>query len=187
MSLRPLLLPALSAATLSLALSACQSPATQRYASASDLPATIQALRTSGVAFTGFDAPPGFSANCRGLGALKLEGGLTHASFLRQAFEEEFRHAGALATGAPRVTLTGKVDELQFDTARALMTGGHWMIAITLVSSNGQRFQMHESLAFDSGLLPADACRRTAEAYQRAVQNLVRKTVSSQGFAALLR
>lgn len=185
MSLRLLGLVAASA----LVLSACQAPATRPYAAgSSDLSASLQALRAQGVAFAGFAVPAGFSANCRGLGALKAEGASDHGVYLRQAFEAEFRQAGALATsGTPRVTLTGTIDQLNFDSNRALMTGGAWMLALTLVSSNGQRFQMHERYDFDSSMLPAEGCQRTAQAYERAVQNLLRKTVASDGFKALLR
>jgi hypothetical protein len=185
MSLR--LLGLVAASTL--VLGACQAPATRPYAvTTSEVPAALQALRAQGVAFAGFAVPAGFKANCRGLGALKAEGAADHGAYLRQAFEAEFRQAGALATtGAPRVTLTGTIDQLDFDSNRALMTGGAWMLALTLTSSNGQRFQMHELYDFDSSLLPAEGCRRTAQAYERAVQNLMRKTVASEEFKALLR
>ena len=44
-----------------------------------------------------------------------------------------------------------------------------------------------EYYEFDSGFSAPEACRQTAEAFSRAVQNLVGKTVANPSFTALVR
>lgn len=58
---------------------------------------------------------------------------------------------------------------------------------MTLASSNGGKLDVSEYYEFSSGFVANDACRNTAEAYSRAVQNLVGKAVRSAGFADLLK
>jgi hypothetical protein len=112
--------------------------------------------------------------------------GLTHTQYIRKAFEDEMKIAGAAAAGAARLTLNGKVDKLEFSSSRAL-TGGSWTIDMTLASSNGASLKVGEYYEFSSGFAAPEACRNTAEAFSRAVQNLVGKAVRDPGFAALVR
>ena len=171
------------------ALAACQAPAPlQRALLAPAHADAVRALKARSVAFAGFDtAPEGFSASCRGIGSLAFAEDLSAPQVIRRAFEDEFKAADALATGSARVTLTGSVDQLKFSSTQAMGTGGSWMISITLRSSNGKSFQMHEFYEFDTSLMPQEGCRRTADAYGRAVQNLVGKVVGNAEFAPLIR
>lgn len=163
----------------------CETPTTQRYAISADNNQAIKALNTSGVGLGDFAAPAEFSATCRALGPLHVADGLTHTQYIRKAFEDEMKVAGAFAVGAPRVSLTGKVNKLEFSSSRGL-TGGSWTIDLTLTSSNGKALTVNEYYEFDSGFVANEACRNTAEAFSRAVQNLVGKTVRDPAFASLL-
>ena len=174
------------AAAAALALSGCETPTTQRYAISADNNQAIKALGVSGVGVSAFTGPADFNANCRALGALQVADNLTHTQYIQKAFEDELKVAGAFAAGTPRVTLGGTVERLEFSSTRAL-TGGSWSIALVLKSSNGRSLRVNEHYEFSSGFVATEACRNTADAYSRAVQNLVGKTVRNPEFASLLK
>jgi len=93
--------------------------------------------------------------------------------------------AVAFASGTPRISVAGKVNKLEFSSSRGL-TGGSWTIDITLTSSNGKSLTVNEYYEFNSGFAANEACRNTAEAFSRAVQNLVGKTVRNAAFPSLV-
>lgn len=164
-------------------LSGCETPTTQRYAISADNNQAIKALNAN-AAFGEFAAPAGFTATCRALGPLQVADGLSHTAYIKKAFEDEFKIAGALGS-PPKVLLTGRVTRLEFSSTRGL-TGGSWNIDLTLTSSNGKSMAVSEYYEFSSGFAAQEACRNTAEAFSRAVQNLVGKTVRAPTFASLL-
>lgn len=166
-------------------LSGCETPTTQRYAVSADNIVSIRALNTTGVGISTFKAPAGFSSNCRALGPMRVADGLTHAQYIQKAFEDEFKVAGAYATGTPRVTIGGDIQKIEFSSTRAI-TGGSWTIEVNLMSSNGKQLGVKEYYEFDSGFAAFEACRNTAEAFSRAVQDLVGKAVKNSEFMALL-
>lgn len=166
-------------------LAACETPTTQRYAISADNNQAIKTLNSTGVGLGDFAPPAEFNATCRALGPLQVADGLTHTQYIRRAFEDEMKVAGAFATGAPRISLTGKVNRLEFSSSRGL-TGGSWTIDLTLNSSNGKTLTVSEYYEFNSGFAANEACRNTAEAFSRAVQNLVGKTVKHPAFGSLL-
>ena len=169
-----------------LALTACETPTTQRYAISADNNQAIKALGTSGVGLTTFAGPGDFSSNCRALGPMQVADGLSHTQYIQKAFEDEFKLAGAFGQSPARVTLAGKVDRIEFSSTRAV-TGGSWTIDLSLRSSNGKVLRVNEYYEFSSGFLAQEACRNTAEAFSRAVQDLVGKAVHHSEFAALVR
>lgn len=169
-----------------LSLSACETPTTQRYAISADNNQAIKALGVSGVSVGTFGGPAEFNTHCRAVGALQVADNLTHTQYIQKAFEDELKIAGAYATGAPRVTLTGTVERLEFSSTRAL-TGGSWTIDLGLKSSNGRALRINEYYEFSSGFLATEACRNAAEAFSRAVQNLIGKTFRNPEFASLIK
>lgn len=176
----------LIAAAAALVLTACETPTTQRYAISADNNQAIKTIGASGVGVRTFEAPGDFSPTCRALGPMKVADGLTHTQYIQRAFESELKIAGAFATEGVRVSLGGKVDKIEFSSTRGL-TGGFWRINLLLSSSNGKNLSVEEYYEFDSGFAAQEACRNTAEAYSRAVQNLVGKAVRAPGFADLVR
>lgn len=165
-------------------LSACETPTTQRYHGSADNSMAIRNLNTTGVGISNFQPPADFSAACRALGPLKVADNLTHTQYIQKAFEEELKLGGAYAA-APRVSLSGKINKLEFSSTRAL-TGGSWTIDMTVNSTNGKSLNVKEYYEFNSGFSAPEACRQTADAFSRAVQNLVGKTVRDPQFAALV-
>lgn len=178
---------ALVAALLSaILLSGCETPVTARYSILADNNVAIKALAVGGIGVGTFSGPATFDANCRALGPLQISDNLTHTQYIQRAFEDELKVAGAYAQAAPRITLTGSVTRLEFSSTRGL-TGGSWTIDLTLNSSNGNRMTVAEHYEFPSGFIATEACRQTAEAFSRAVQNLIGKTVRSPEFVRLVR
>jgi hypothetical protein len=178
--------PALAILATTLVLSACETPTTQRYAISADNDQAIKATGVTGIGVETFVAPKEFSANCRALGPMKVADDLTHTQYIQKAFEDELKIGGAYAANAPRVTLGGNVNRLEFSSSKGL-TDGYWLIDLSLHSTNGKTLDVSENYGFHSGFIATEACRNTAEAYSRAVQDLVGKAVKSPGFAGLLQ
>ena len=176
----------IAAAVVTFTLAACETPTTQRYAISAENNQAIKALGATGIGIGTFTPPSAFSANCRALGPLQVADGLSHTQYIQRAFEDELKIAGAYAAGSTKVTLAGKVERLEFSSARAL-TGGSWTIDLALNSSNGKSLKVAEYYEFNSGFAAPEACRNTAEAFSRAVQNLVGKTVKDASFKTLLQ
>ena len=169
-----------------IAMTACETPTTQRYAISADNNLAIKAIGATGVGVRTFAAPADFSSNCRALGPMQVADNLTHTQYIQKAFEDELKIAGAFAPSAPRVTIGGKVNKLEFSSSKGL-TGGYWQIDLALDSSNGKKLDVSEYYEFNSGFVANEACRNTAEAYSRAVQNLVGKAVRAPSFAELVK
>jgi hypothetical protein len=167
-----------------LLLSACETPTTQRYSILADNSMAIKSLNASGIGVGTFQPPAAFSETCRALGPLKVSDNLTHTGYIQKAFEDELKIAGAFGNPA-RVSLNGKINTLEFSSSHGL-TGGYWKIDMTLASTNGKSMNVDEYYEFNSGFSAPEACRQTAEAFTRAVQNLVGKTVADPQFKGLI-
>lgn len=178
--------PTLPALAASLLLTACETPTTQRYSISASNNQSIKQLETSGIGIANFASPPSFDPSCRAVGALHVADGLTHTQYIQRAFEDELKTAGAFTASKPRVTLSGKLNKLEFSSTRNV-TGGSWTIDLSLRSSNGRSMKTVEYYEFNSGFAAYEACRNTAEAFSRAVQNLVGKVVSDPQFAELIK
>ena len=176
---------ALTLCVTSLLLAACETPTTQRYAISADNNQAIKAIGSTGIGVEPFAPPKDFSPNCRALGPMEVADNLTHTQYIQKAFEEELKIAGAYAATSPRITIGGNVNKLEFSSSKGL-TNGYWLIDISLHSSNGKTLQVNENYEFHSGFAAVEACRNTAEAYSRAVQDLVGKALKSPDFAGLL-
>jgi hypothetical protein len=170
---------------LTVVLAGCETPTTQRYAISADNNQALKALGVSNVGVSTFVGPSNFSANCRALGPMQVADGLSHTQYIQRAFEEELKLAGAYATSGSRVVLSGRIDRLEFSSTRSV-TGGSWTIDLALNASNGKSLLVNEYYEFNSGFVANDACRNTAEAFSRAVQDLIGKAVRHPGFADLV-
>jgi hypothetical protein len=176
----------MAAAAVAVLVVACSTYTTPRYAINADTNLALKALGTSGIGVGAFTPPATFDPGCRAAGPLAPPDGMTHTAYIKKAFEDEFKVGGVYAAATPRVTLSGKVNKLEFSSARAL-TGGSWDIDLTLSSSNGKTMNVAEHYEFESGYSATTACKQTAEAYFPAVQNLVGKAVRAPEFKALIQ
>jgi hypothetical protein len=164
-------------------LCACESPTVQRYAASAD---NANVLRQSGLADVtlGSFVQVRFDAGCRGFGSIEFADGLSPAEYVRRAFEDEIKAAGAHAAGrAPKLEISGALERVEFSTTNGL-TGGEWALELSLRGSNGITQRVAETYTFRSGFAADAACQNAAAAFPRAVQNLVAKAVRGPVFAA---
>jgi hypothetical protein len=82
-------------ATIALVLVGCETPTTQRYAISPDNNQAIKALNTTGIGVGAFTSAASFDASCRAFGPMQVADGLTHVEYIRRAFEDELKVAGA--------------------------------------------------------------------------------------------
>jgi len=168
------------------ALAACETLTIPRYAVSANNNQAIKAIGATGIGVKTFTAAADYDFHCRAVGAIKAADNLSYTQYIQKAFEDELKIAGAYASASPRVTLGGRINTLDF-SSNVDATGGFWQIGITLDASNGKSLAVSEIYEFDSGFESISACRNTADAYSRAVQNLVGKAFKHSGFAALVR
>lgn len=108
-------------------------------------------------------APPSFDPSCRTVGALHVADGLTHTQYIQRAFEDELKTAGAFTASKPRVTLSGKLNKLEFSSTRNV-TGGSWTIDLSLRSSDGRSMKTEVLWVLISAITFDSAHRRRGSA-----------------------
>lgn len=174
----------ISAAAL-IALSGCETPTTARYAISPDNALALRVLNLTGIAVGAFSEPPTYDVACRLQGHVRVADGVTHAQYIRTAFEDELKIAGAYSTATPRVTLTGNITQLNLASMRGIRRG-EWDIGLRLTSTNGHALAVTEHYQFKSGFSADAACKNTADAFLPAVQDLVHQVITSPEFPALV-
>ena len=160
---------------------------TQRYAISADNNEVIRrTLKNTEIGISAFTGPATpFDAQCRMGAPLRVADGLSHTQYIQKAFEDELKVAGVFSSANPPISLQGHVRYLEFSTT-VVGTGGFWGIYFVLTSSNGSQLYLDEYYTFDTGYRAIEACRNAAEAFSRAVQNLVGQTFSHPDFPTLL-
>ena len=175
---------ALTIALAALSLSACQSFSPQRYTAVPDNAPVLRAL-TGGTAKIGpFVMSTTFDASCRGGANIDPPINMTFEGYLQAALADELKVAGLYNEKNPKVVLSGNIDKLAFSSTKGL-TNGEWLIGLRVSSSNGRSAYMSELYQFESAFEGGSACRRTAEAFLPAVQNVIAKLVRSAEFRSL--
>ena len=167
-------------------MAACSTYTTPRYSINADTNVALKSLGVSGVSVGAFSGPSTFDNSCRAAGPLSPPDGMSHTEYLRKALEDELKVAGAHAATTPKVVLTGALNKLEFSSSVGV-TGGFWGLDLTVSSSNGRKVSLTERYEFQSGFIADTACKQTAEAYFPAVQNLIRKLVTSPEFKSLVQ
>lgn len=173
---------------LCLCLAACETPTSQRYAVSADNNIALRSLGVVGIAVGTFTGPANFNATCRLVGPLQVADGLTHTQYIQRAFDSELKLSGvAPVSGSPRIVLTGIVTRLDFSSVTGAGSRDNWAIDLTLRSSNGKSLNVQARHEFNSGFLGTEACRQTADAFPRAVLDLIANALRHSQFSALVR
>lgn len=168
-----------------LSLSACQSFSPQRYTAVPDNTSVLRTLSAGKVKVTPFLLMATFDAACRGGANIDPPINMTYQGYLQTALADELKVAGLYDEENPNVVLSGSIDKLAFSSVKSL-TNGEWSIGLNLTSSNGRSVYVSEIYQFESALEGGSACRRTAEAFLPAVQQLIAKLVRSEEFRAMI-
>lgn len=165
-----------------LALSACM----RNVDSYNSDPSIVSALSAYGghkISVAEFESSIGEGGvnQCRGYSIITTpgEGGLVR--YIQDAFISELELANAYSPDSP-IVLKGKVTQISLST----LTGGEWIIKMTLMSNNGRSISAREQLHFKTNIVGQSACQVASDTYFYAVQNLLRKLISSPNFPRLL-
>lgn len=173
-------------ALTAIVLTACTSYSPQRYSSVPDNIPVLKSIDAKGIRVGTFTGPAEFDDSCRGGASITPPVNMTFPGYIQTALADELKVAEMYDDKAPRVTLAGRIERLEFSSSMGL-TNGIWLIGLRVRSTNGKDLSVSERYEFESGFEGTSACRRTAEAFLPAVQNLVAKLVNSPEFGALLR
>lgn len=166
-------------------LSACQSYSPQRYTAVPDNAPVLRAFAGATVRVNPFVLSAPFAASCRGGTNIDPPVNLTYQGYLQAALSDELKVAGLYSEVSPRVILSGDINRLEFSSTKSL-TNGEWAIGLRITSTNGKVANAFVLYKFESGFEGNSACRRTAEAFLPAVQELIAKLVRSEEFRALV-
>ncbi|MDR5755282.1 MULTISPECIES: hypothetical protein [unclassified Caballeronia] len=177
----------LVAVTCAALLSACtvQQPVA-RYAISADNRAAIKGIHAKDVAVGHFVSADKIDPNCRGGMILTPPDGLSFAAYIQKALADELKVADSYGDLQPKVTLSGKVEELESSSTVGL-TGGYWNIKLLVSSSNGQSVTVQHRSTFKAGFEGSEACRRVAAQFPAAVQDIIHELVTNSAFPALLQ
>lgn len=171
---------------VSIILSGCQTYNAQMYGVSADTNYAIKSLKLNESITVGeFSLANQFDTNCRAVGPITLPNNLTYQSYIKKAFEDELKIAGAYAYKDPKVSISGRVNRINMSSSKGL-TRGYWDIDLTLSSNNGKSITMSEYYEFESGFDGFSACKNTADALMPTVQNLVGKIIKSQEFKEMV-
>ena len=166
-------------------LSACESFSPQRYTAVPDNLPVLRALTGAAARVDPFVLSTQFDATCRGGANIDPPINMTFQSYLQTALTDELKVSGLYDEKSPKVVLAGNIDKLSFSSTKSL-TNGEWSIGLRVTSSNGRSVYVSEIFQFESAFNGVTACRRTAEAFLPAVQNVIAKLVRSAEFRPLL-
>lgn len=144
----------------------------------------LKKLAPANVSVEPFTVKSDPSMLCRLVGPINLPAGETPQSYLTKAFVDQFELAGLSNDTGPQVSLTGQITKFSFDS---MMGDGSWDLAVTLTSSNGQKLAASVSYPFGASFVGDAACHNVADAFEPAVQALVKNAVSNPNFPTLLK
>lgn len=170
---------------LAFSLTACSTFMPQRYSISADNNIALKSISVSNINVGAFKGLATFDDMCRGAGPIAPPDGMSFEAYIQKALADELKVAGMFDNQAPKVTLTGVVEKLDFSSSRGV-TGGSWDIGLRVTSSNGKSTFVSEHYEFNSGFDALTACKQTAEAYMPAVQNLIGSLVKSADFRGLV-
>ncbi|WP_028218093.1 hypothetical protein [Paraburkholderia oxyphila] len=175
------------AVTCAVLLSACtvQQPVA-RYAISADNRAAIKAAHAKDVAVGQFVSVGNIDPGCRGGVIVTPPDGLSFEAYIQKALADELKVADSYSDVQPRVTLSGRVEELESASMEGL-TGGYWNIKLLVSSSNGQSLTVQYRSTFKTGFEGSEACRRVAAQFPAAVQDVIHELVTNSAFPALLQ
>lgn len=162
-------------------LAGCETYTAPRYGMSADNIVALRSLSPVRIKVSPFAEPKQFDRGCRAAGPITAADDVGFAEYIRKALADELKVAGVYDEGASLV-LAGSVDNLAFSS-----TTGSWDIALTVTSSNGKSVSVKEHYEFPSAFAAVNACKRVADAYFPAVQNVIRKLVTSPDFRGLVQ
>jgi hypothetical protein len=105
--------------------------------------------------------------------------------YIRNGLVEELKAAGMFDDTAPKITLTGTIDQLDFFSRRYIYTST-WHIGLLVKSSNGNSVHITDQYNFDAGAFSQADCQKVANSFLPAVQNIIAKVIDAPEFQSLV-
>ena len=155
-----------------------------RYSMSVDNNQALKKFEGAKVRLSSLSHPASFSANCRLMGPIQASDGMTIPQFVEKAFNDEFKFASIYSENG--IELSGSLNQVEFSSSSGL-TNGYWHLGMNLKSSNGKSMSFDNRYDFKSGFDAITACNQTAQALGPAVQDLIKKAVTSSEFTALIQ
>ncbi len=118
-------------------------------------------------------------------GSVVMPDKMSFEDYIRKGLVEELKAAGMFDDTAPKITLTGTVDQLSFFSRRYIYTST-WNIGLLVKSSNGKSVHVTSQYNFDAGAGSQADCQKVANSYLPAVQNIIGKFIDSPEFQSLV-
>lgn len=171
---------------IGLVVAGCSTYAADRYSISADNVATIkQAMAASPgtkLAVGPFTAaePGRTEFDCRLVGPVKTPDGQSFEAYIRRALIDELQLADAYSeTGNP--VISGDLKSIDMDSF-----DGKWNIVLAVSSSTGAAYTVTEAFDYESSFFAEAACQQGSQAFQPAVQDLIKKIVSHADFPKMI-
>jgi hypothetical protein len=164
---------------VTLATAGCTT-AKARYTTSPDNTKILQAYQGKAISMTSMQAPAAPDIDCRVTnGPIKTADGSSLPDFVKNAFNDELKHAGIY--GTHNGTLTGRINKISLSTSSS-----HWVLSLTVISTNGKSLTVEDRYEFTGGPDVWTSCTNATHALTPAVQSVIKKTVSDPGFKDLM-
>lgn len=118
-------------------------------------------------------------------GSIGMPDKLSFEGYIRNGLIEELKGADMFDDGAPKITLSGTVEQLSFFSRRHIYTST-WNIGLRVTSSNGKSVYVTDHYDFDAGAGSGADCQQIANAYLPAAQKILGKFINSPEFKSLI-
>jgi hypothetical protein len=119
---------------------------------------------------------------CRLMGPVKVAPGKTLSAYIKEAFQEELFLAQAYETNAS-VTIEGRIEKLAFSS----VSPANWEISMRVSSNKSPGYTVAVKYNYDTSFDAISACRNVADAFEPAVQELLRQVVANPQFSQLVK
>jgi hypothetical protein len=158
------------------------------YAASDHAQIRSQTMDLKGVELGSFVSDVEVHPICRG-GWAKITPGdeKNFESYVRHAVADELKLAIKDSNSAPRVTLTGHVERLNFSSTVDWLSAGYWDIRLRIESSNGHMLTVEQKNSFETGYHDVPACEKVAAQFPIVVRALISSLVASPDFLPLLK
>ncbi|MGA9664904.1 MAG: hypothetical protein WBQ69_00450 [Gallionella sp.] len=118
-------------------------------------------------------------------GSVRMPDKLSFEGYIRQGLIDELKNAGMFDDVAPKITLSGTVEQLSVFSRRNIFTST-WKVGLRVDSSNGQSVSVTEHYNFDVGFGSNADCQKIADAYMPMAQKILAKFINAPEFRSLI-
>lgn len=163
-------------------ISACQSYSLGRYTPGVDNQLSLRSLAPAQINVSEFTAATSDDKDilCAGRIYIRTQDDETFSKFIQNAMTSELKLAGIYSPNA-KTTLSGKLEHIDASYHRS-----QWEMTLIITSSNGQSATFSDVYPYHKGFFDS-ACMLPAQAFVPAVQDLIKKIVTSQEFKGLIQ